>query len=102
MSTEADLPASGSEVAGTTLVKRFAWVCSRASSKADLRNLQKLCEVVKSYMVSKAHQLVAEAGHMPVLVTYASDGTPLRVRQRMVLNAGVGSVTAARGKATEE
>ena len=102
MSAEADLPASGSEAAGTTLAKRFAWVCSRASSKADLRNLQKLCEVVKSYMVSKAHQLVAEAGHMPVLVTYASDGTPLRVRQRMVLNAGVGSVTAARGKATDE
>ena len=84
------------------MVKKFAWVCNKATTTADLRNLQKLCEAVKAYMVSKAARLVSKAGTMPVLVSYASDGTPLRVRQRMALSVGAGSTSAAKGKATEE
>ena len=68
----------------------------------DDSRMARLCESGKELLISKAHELVSEAGGRPVLFHYSADGTPLATRQRVVAEVGRERRVSMQGRATEE
>lgn len=68
----------------------------------DDSRMARLCESGKELLISKAHELVSEAGGRPVLFHYSADGTPLATRHRVVAEVGRERRVSMQGRATEE
>lgn len=67
-------------------LRELAVELSRASAvltKAQVGHVMKLCEVVKHQLQSKVDTLLSKASGRPVLMSYSSDGTPMKTAARV-------------------
>lgn len=76
-------------------------VASRVLSKADVRVVERLCEVGKAYFSQRARALVSAARTAPLLVSYGGDGTPLSTKERFSGRVA-GQVVLRRGGSSQE
>lgn len=63
-------------------MRRYAQV-SLVLGRAERAELERACEILKWYLASRARQLVVEAYGRPVLISYSSDGTPIKTQERI-------------------
>jgi len=83
-------------------VRRFASV-GRAVGDSERVTLAKVAEVAKEFLQREATKLVKRANGRPVLMSYSSDGTPLRSKKHIVHAAGSsGSKVRRVGGAAQE
>lgn len=83
------LPVSGNSrprMEGLTVVELLKLFCKTGlpvQHKTDFPQMQRLLVAFKDMQLEQARAFVQQAGHRPLLVSYANDATPVRARHRM-------------------
>ena len=66
---------------------------SRTHSPGDLEHLQRVIEACKLHMRGALRELMRQAEHRPLLLSYSGDGTPLGSRRCVTTKSGDSSIT---------
>eukprot|EP00974_Lingulodinium_polyedra_P101017 9787319-Lingulodinium_polyedra.AAC.1 len=68
---------------GSTVRDLLQWSqqIGRTLDAGEIRELEVLMEAAQEQLWNQANRLVQEAGHMPVMVSYSSDETRVKVAQ---------------------
>ncbi len=82
-------------------VRRWARVSECCESSGDLAEVRRLAEVVKSFAAGSLRHAVLQNSKHPLLLSFAADGTPLRLKKEIVEGIGDHAVRRRGGHATE-
>ena len=66
---------------------------SRTRSIGDLDHLQRVIEACKLHMRGALRELMRQAEHRPLLLSYSGDATPLGSRRHVATKSGDSSIT---------
>eukprot|EP00974_Lingulodinium_polyedra_P051765 4977957-Lingulodinium_polyedra.AAC.1 len=93
---------AGSDCDVVRLVKKYAAPLN-AQQTFQVREMARLLETGKAMLKEVAAHFMTEAGSRPLLLSYASDGTPVQFRHRLDLTPTVPSAKKLKmGKGTGE
>ena len=65
-----------------------------------MAEVRRIAEVVKSFSKGSLRQAVAQSCQHPLLLSFAADGTPLRLKKDIVEGSGDTFLGAAHGEVT--
>ena len=83
------------------LVREFAQP-HKVLSSTERHIAARLCEATKACLLDILKDTVASAGHNPCLMTYSSDGTPLKTQERFTHKMGSGPTVYRKGGSSLE
>ena len=82
-------------------VRRWTRVSERCETSGDLAEVRRLAEVVKSFAAGSLRHAVLQNSKHPLLLSFAADGTPLRLKKEIVEGSGDTLVRRRGGHPTE-